>query len=122
MHNPFITILAFVLLFLLARAAWNVHHSANSVSTKLSQAQAEEDKLESEKSDLSGKIAELSSPSGIESELRMKYRAVKDGELVAVIVSNTNNSQSTGSVPDDSGISTSGSGSLWSRFLGFFGL
>lgn len=116
MHNPLVMIVAVVLLFFLARAAWNMHRSAATVSTKLAQADAELDKLQSEQQNLSSKIDDLSSPSGIESELRTKYRAVKEGESVAVIVS------------DDSGASASSSGatsteqrSWFGKMLGWFG-
>jgi len=115
MHNPLMMLIALALLFFLARAAWNVHKSADSVSVKLSQAQAEEEKLKAEQSDLSAQVYKLSTPSGLESELRTKYRAVKEGESVAVIV---NDDQATSS----SATNTSTTNGWWNKLLGLIGL
>jgi cell division protein FtsB len=114
--SPISLILVMILLFIVARAAWNMKKSASSVSTKLAQTNSELIKLEQEKAELSARISSLSSPAGIESELRTKYRAVKEGESVAVIVDS--NSTAT---PDLENASV-GEKSLWSKFLGFFGL
>ena len=115
MHNPLMMLIALALLVFLARAAWNVHRSASTVSAKLSQAQAEADKLTAEQQSLSSQIGDLSTPEGLEAELRMKYRAVKTGESVAVIVTDDQASSS-----DDTASSTQAG--LWDRMLGFFGL
>lgn len=84
--SPITLVLALVLLVFLTRAAWNVHRSADVASAKLSQAQSEVDDLKAQQSNLSEKINYLSTPAGVETELRTKYRAVKQGESVAVIV------------------------------------
>ena len=119
MHNPFIILLALILLFFLARAAWNVHRSANAVSAKLAQAQAEEERLEAEQQTLSAKISDISTPEGLESQLRLKYRAVKEGESVAVIV---NTDQASGSESIEASSTDNNKVGLWDHFLGFFGL
>jgi len=125
MHNPLMMLIALALLFFLARAAWNVHRSAGLVSTRLSQAQAEKDKLDAEKQSLSSKIGDLSTPSGLESELRIKYRAVKEGESVAVIV---NKDQTTSSSSPSNLLNSSNSSNLsrqmgwWDKMLSMIGL
>ncbi len=113
MHNPFITIIALALLFFLARSAWNVHRSADLISNKLSQTEEEADKLRLEQQSLSAKVDNLSTPDGIESELRVKYRAVKDGESVAVIVNNDQASTSNVVAVPEKG--------WWESFIGWFG-
>ncbi len=128
LHNPFIMILGLAILFFVARAAWNVHKSATTVSLKLSQARSEKERLLMEQKNLSSKIDELSTPGGLESELRMKYRAVKAGESVAVIVGSgtPGTSSELGVTGQESGSGTgSGAGEgggFWSRVLGLFGL
>ena len=121
MHNPFVTIIALTLLFFLVRAAWNVHRSAASASVRLSQAKAEQSKLEAEQKDLSVKIDGLSTPSGLESELRTKYRAVKEGESVAVII-NSNQATTSSTAPSGQSTVSQPSANLWDRTLEFFGL
>ena len=121
MHNPFVTIIALTLLFFLARAAWNVHRSAASASVRLSQAKAEQSTLEAEQKDLSVKIDGLSTPSGLESELRTKYRAVKEGESVAVIVKN-DQATSSSAVMSTASVQSASSANWWDRTLEFFGL
>lgn len=86
-----ITLLGFlVLFFFLFRAAWSVHEKAVLSELKLKTAQIELSKLEAHQRDLSNQIGYLSTEQGIEAELRTKYRAVKEGESVAVIVDNDN--------------------------------
>lgn len=115
MHNPFVAIVALVLLFFLARSAWNMHRSADSVSTKLAQRSSELEKLREDQANLSAKIDSLSTQTGIESELRTKYRAVKAGESVAVIVGEDQTASS--------GLATSTETKGWfDGVLGWFGL
>ncbi len=74
-----------VLFIILAKAAWNIHERASISEARLDQAQTELQKLQEHHRDLSGKVTFLLTEQGVESELRTKYLAVKDDELVAVI-------------------------------------
>jgi cell division protein FtsB len=86
LSSPF-TLFALVIVFVvLARAAWNIHGKAVLSDARLHEAQSELNKLHSRDVDLSAEVDRLSTPAGIEAELRSKYRATKNGESVAVIV------------------------------------
>ncbi len=56
--------------------------------TRLETTAMELTKLEDHQDDLANKIKYLSTEQGIEAELRTKYRAIREGESVAVIVDN----------------------------------
>lgn len=77
-----------------------------------SREQAELNKILERKKELAQSIDYLKTEQGIEAEIRSKFRVVKDGESVAVIVD------------DDKPTTTivaSSSPSLWQKFTGFFG-
>jgi cell division protein FtsB len=84
--SPVALIFLLLVLFVLARATFRLTAKADSGEARLAQAQAEYQKLEQRKADLSIKVEKLSTTEGLESEIRAKYRAVKDGESVAVII------------------------------------
>jgi hypothetical protein len=84
----------------------------------LSQAQAELAGLEQQKESLSDSISYLSTPAGMEAELRDKYHAVKAGESVAVIVDDASSSSSSGASSEASSTPSSG---WWSGLLNFIG-
>jgi cell division protein FtsB len=86
--SPVALILLLIILVVLVRATSRLTSKAETGATRLAQAQAEYDKLEERKADLSFKVNKLSTDEGMESEIRAKYRAVKDGESVAVILDN----------------------------------
>jgi len=123
--SPFMFVAGLIILVLLGRATWNIHKSDETVSVKTAETQAEIDRLEVQKTDLTSKIDQLSSPDGIESELRTKYRGTKEGESVAVILddsastSSTSSGNSAGSGSEAN--STSGQ-SWWGRIWGAIGL
>ena len=115
MHNPIVMIVALVLLFFLARSAWNMHRAADLASAKQAQTNMELEKLRANQESLSARIDSLSTPVGLEAELRTKYRAVKDGESVAVIV----NTGDTTTTPVEASAKNSG---WFDRVLSWFGL
>ncbi len=88
LSSPFALIALVIVCGILVRATWNINQKASVGSVRLSHAQAEFSKLEQRKNDLSGKVNKLSNDEGLEAEIRTKYRAVKEGESVAVIVEN----------------------------------
>ena len=97
---------------------------AKLANERLSQAQAQYAKLEDSQAKLSNEVTELSSPGGIEADLREKYHAVTPGESVAVIVdspsgNDSNADQSAGALNVST---TAPAGNWWHRFLDFFGL
>jgi cell division protein FtsB len=50
----------------------------------------EEESLEQKQKDLSGQIDNLSTPNGLEAEVRERYRVVKPGEQLVIVVDNDN--------------------------------
>jgi cell division protein FtsB len=86
--SPIALVLLLIAFGILVRATWNLSSKATAGSARLAQAQTEFGKLEQRKNDLAGKVGKLSSDEGLEAEIRTKYRAVKEGESVAVIIDN----------------------------------
>ena len=114
--SPFTIVALVVALAFMSRAAFGIYEKDKSSSTRLDQAQADLIKAQAEQAVLSVRIQYLSTDSGVEAALRQKYRAVKDGESVAVVMGATG---STGFAP--SAATTSPKGWIWT-FLQFFGL
>ena len=120
-----VTLIIMILMFtVLARAAWTMVSRSKLANERLSQAQAQYAKLQASQAKLSEEVAELSSPGGIEADLREKYHAVTPGESVAVIVDSPsgNDSSADQSASALNASSTAPAGSWWQSFLGFFGL
>lgn len=89
---------------LIVRGALNIHEKALLAQDRLDQAKTELADLQNQKATLSKSIDHLSTPSGMEAELREKYHAVKEGESVAVIIDpsadkNATSAQSTTTPP-----------------------
>ena len=84
--SPVTFIVLIILFVFLSKAAWGIREKALLSAEKLRIAQNELIKLESRQKDLSNQIGYLSTDEGVEAELRTKYRAVKEGESVAVII------------------------------------
>jgi len=85
-HSPITLVAVLILCFILSKAAWSVYGKATATQVRLSQVQSELGKLEGRHTVLASRVALLSTDEGVEAEMRTKYRAVKDGEFVAVIV------------------------------------
>ena len=114
-RSPITFVVAIGLCVVLAKAAWNIHQKSENSALRLDQARMELAKLKDHQKDLTARIGQLSSAEGIESELRVKYRAVKEGESVAVIVDDglaAAASTSTTTIP---------AVSWWRRLLNFVG-
>jgi len=105
-----ITLIALIILFgLMSHAAWNVYSHERLASAELARSQADFDDLQEQKEALTQKIAHLSTEDGVEAELREKYRAVREGESVAVIIDATSSSFSHATSTPQTG--------WWSRVL-----
>ena len=118
--SPVILIVAVFVFALLFKAVWGIYGKSGASAAKLSQAQTELARLKVQEEDLSERVNYLSTEGGIEAELRTKYRAVKEGESVAVIVDRPE----TASAADRLASSTTDSGesrSWLARLLRKFG-
>jgi predicted Holliday junction resolvase-like endonuclease len=91
-----ISVFVLVLLFIfLTKVSIAMREKLSLSQGRLNTAQSELDKLINHQNDLAKKIQFLSTEAGIESELRTKYRAVREGESVAVILDAVKLSTST---------------------------
>ena len=117
-YSPIGIVIGCIVLFLLARGAWDIHQKALLAEQRLDQAKTELSDLERQQQSLSSSINQLSTPAGIEAELREKYHAVKEGESVAVIVDQASSSEI--------GVATNSSStpelSWWGDIMQFIGL
>jgi hypothetical protein len=85
----------------MARATWNMYDKASYSKERLDQSVASLAELTAHQKALNEKVEYLSTDQGIQSEIRTKFRAVEEGESVAVIVgdiSSNNNLQSSSTV------------------------
>ena len=120
-----ITLVVIIFIFIfLVRAVWNMNDRLNSSLSKLETANAELKKLEDHQNSLTNKIKYLSTDQGIEAELRTKYRAIREGESVAVIVENdqTANVSQFASSSDDLSSQKMTKKGWFGRLLQFVGL
>jgi cell division protein FtsB len=98
------------------RATWNVYEKERLSEEYVSQASAQLDKISAKKEAISSSVSALGTDKGIEAEIRRKFRVVKDGEQIAVIVDDTAISGGR----DQSSASSTGQG-FWHGVASFFG-
>ena len=87
-YSPFFLIFLFLAFSLLAKGVWNVYVKERLSVENLQKAKTEYGKMIARKDNLISSIEYLNTEDGVESEIRSKFRAVKDGEKVMVIIDN----------------------------------
>ena len=97
------------------KATWNVYEKERTSRDYVSSAQAQLDKLTLQKTNVSNAVAALRTSQGVEAEIRKKFRVVKDGEQIAVIVDDS------ATVSSDVTTATSSEKGFWQGIAGFFG-
>ena len=122
-YSPIGVIVGIIVFVLLLRGGWSIHEKAVLAQQRLEQAQTELTDLQHQQKTLTDSINELSTPAGIEAELREKYHAVKEGESVAVIVdsSSTSDIDDATDTSEDSSASSTPHMSWWGSILQFIG-
>jgi len=95
MRSPFVLVAVLIAFIFLARGAWNIHEKASISRLRLEQAQSELAKLQSRQVGLASEIDRLSTEQGVETEIRTKYKGVRPGESVAVIIGDNNTASET---------------------------
>lgn len=115
--SPITMIVVFIVLIVLIKASLNVYGKAKSGAIRLDRAKAEFDRLDNRYVELADRVSSLSTEDGLETQIRTKFHAVKEGESVAVIV----NSPNTASPVDAQQIHATSSIGWWSRLLRIFG-
>jgi cell division protein FtsB len=117
--SPISCTVLLIVLFFLAKATWNIKEKAELSSLKLTQAQTELAKLKDRQTELSVKVARLSSEEGFEAEIRSKYPAIREGESVAVIIEEDSQLANASGASTTEDLNKKG---WWRKLLAFFGL
>lgn len=86
LYSPIVLIILAIILIILIKGVWSVYNKERLSSENLEQERTELAKLENREKSLASSFDYLKTDQGIESEIRTKFRAVKEGEKVAVIV------------------------------------
>ncbi len=86
LYSPVVLMILAIVFVILAHALWGVYQKVQISATNLEREQIEFDKLSSREKSLASSIDYLKTDQGVESEIRSKFKLVKDGEKVAVIV------------------------------------
>jgi cell division protein FtsB len=84
-----------IIFVILIRSLWDVYQKEQLSAKNLLREQIEFDKLTSREKSLVSSIDHLKTEQGVESEIRNKFRVVKEGEQVAVIVDNNASNMSS---------------------------
>lgn len=87
-YSPVTLLLLLIVFILLLKAVWGVYKKSEISSANLERAQVEFNKMESRQKELAQSVEYLKTDQGIDAEIRSKFRVVKEGESVAVIVDN----------------------------------
>ncbi len=88
LYSPVTLLLLFIILLVLLKALWGVYKKEELSAEYLLRQQNEYNKLQARQKDLAQAVEYLKTDKGIEAEIRSKFRVVKEGESVAVIVDN----------------------------------
>ena len=75
-----------IILILLLRGVWGVYQKAGLSEANLARERIELERLKERENKLVESLDYLKTDQGIEGEIRTKFRAVKDGERVSVII------------------------------------
>lgn len=76
----------FVVFIFLAHATWNVYQKERLSKRNLEQVAEESRRLQAREDSIRTSVNYLQTDKGVESEIRSKFRAVKAGEQVAIII------------------------------------
>lgn len=100
-----------VILFVVAKATWNVYAKEQSSNEKRDRVVAELQMLKERERTLTASITRLSTDEGVEAEIRENYRLAKPGEQLVVIVDERQKE-----VVEDKGAIRS----VWDSFINIF--
>jgi cell division protein FtsB len=121
-YSPAAIGIAIIALVFMVRGAIGVHDKALLAQDRYDQAQTELESLQDQKESLSTSIDRLSTPAGVEAELREKYHGVKEGESVAVIVDPSSSPKDLAGTSTAVVASSTSELSWWGYILRFIGL
>lgn len=75
-----------VLVVILANATWNAYEKKRFTQENLRNAEAELEKLQARSGELKERTESLSTPEGVEDEIRRRFPVAKEGERVIILV------------------------------------
>lgn len=113
-HSPGALFVLFILTLIVLKALWGVYKKERLSAEYLAREQGEYNKMIARKNELTQSVEYLKTDRGVEAEIRSKFRVVKEGESVAVIVDN----DASTSAPE---VSTTTNKSGWQKFTELFG-
>lgn len=87
-YSPFTLFLIFLVFLVLLRALWGVYKKEVISAQYLQKEQEQLTAILSRQRELAQSVDYLKTDKGVESEIRSKFRVVREGESVAVIVDN----------------------------------
>lgn len=97
LYSPFVLIALAIVMVILSSGVFGVYKKAKLSKQNLEREKKELEKLAIREKTLASSIDYLKTDQGVEDEIRTKFRAVKDGEKVVVIIDN----QSTTTLPEN---------------------
>lgn len=115
LYSPFTLIFLLIILLILLKSLFGAYNKAKLSTSNLEKEKNELQRLINREKILSSSIDYLKTDAGIENEIRNKFRAIKEGERVAVIVDDNANSTSTSSL-----VSTSTSSGFFGKIFNWF--
>jgi len=86
LYSPITLIILAIIFIIILKATWGVYKKEYISSENLDKEKVELAKLQSRQKDLAQAISYLNTDEGVENEIRTKFRAVKEGENLAVII------------------------------------
>lgn len=86
LYSPFLLIVLFVALFFFSRATFSLWQKSAETKDTLSALINEKEALKTKKENLAARVAALGTDKGVEEAIREKFRVVKEGEGVIVVV------------------------------------
>ena len=111
-YSPLALFLLLLVFILLLKAVWGVYAKERRSAAYLDREQGEYNRVMDRKKELAQAVDYLKTDRGVEAEIRSKFRVVKEGESVAVIV---------GDEAPPPALATTTPPTLWQKFTGLFG-
>lgn len=86
LYSPIVLLILAIITVLLIRGCFGVYNKQKTSEANLERERMELQKLATRENSLSSSLNYLKTDQGVENEIRSKFRAVREGEKVAVII------------------------------------
>ena len=103
-YSPVILVILIVVFMILLKSVFGAYQKERLSSENLDKEKIELEKLSLRQKTLADSIEFLKTDQGVENEIRSKFRAVKEGERIAVIIDDNTKSTTTISMVQKDGI------------------